>query len=66
MKPNRSSIQKNEKVMKSLLGMNLLYYFLSFFTKPEKVIINTTASKIPTGISRVASPTDKPITIAAT
>lgn len=52
--------------MKSLLGMNLLYYFLSFFTKPEKVIINTTASKIPTGISRVASPTDKPITIAAT
>jgi len=51
--------------MKSLAHMNLLFYFSSFFTRPEKVIINTTASKIPTGISRVANPTDKPITIAA-
>jgi hypothetical protein len=43
-----------------------LLYFSPFFARLEKAIIKTTASKMPTGISRVASPTDKPITIAAT
>lgn len=41
-------------------------FYSPFFLSPEKRIISTTANKIPTGISRVATPTESPIIIAAT